>query len=284
MIAVESGPYRATVNPHGGGLARLSHDGRDLLVPQDGKGAAPHFRGAVLAPWPNRIHDGVYDFDGRTHALPINEPERNTALHGLVFDLPWQVTEQQPDGVTLTVDIEPQDGYPYSVRLAVSYRLGSDGLGVRLSATNAGDRPAPYGCGFHPYLASGPQPVDDLVLRIDAERRLAVTPKTLRPVGLEEIGGGAYDFRDGRKLGGMALDDAYAEVGRVAIADAVGEVELWRDDGLPWLQAFTPPGRGAIALEPCSCPADAFVSGRDLVVLEPGRSYEVGWGIRTKPA
>ena len=35
-------------------------------------------RGQVLLPWPNRIEDGSYEFDGRRHQLALNEPRRAT--------------------------------------------------------------------------------------------------------------------------------------------------------------------------------------------------------------
>lgn len=40
------------------------------------------------------------------------------------------------------------------------------------------------------------------------------------------------------------------------------------------------PGCGrALAVELMSCPPNALVSGDDLVVLEPGRSWSAQWGI-----
>ena len=44
--------------------------------------------GQVLIPWPNRRQDGSYEFDGRHYQLPLNEPERRNAIHGLVAGLP----------------------------------------------------------------------------------------------------------------------------------------------------------------------------------------------------
>lgn len=279
MIVLQHGRYRAVVNPHGASLAELSCDGRDVIVPQDGQGTLPLFRGAVLAPWPNRIHDGEYEFGGRTHRVTVNEPARNAALHGLVYDRDWRLEEQEADRADLSVAIDPQEGYPFTLRLRITYALGSGGLTVTLVATNAGEQAAPYGCGFHPYFTSGPVPVDDVTLRIDATKYLEVTPDRMLPVGIGEVAGTPYDFAGGRAVGGEQLDDAYTEVGRVAVGDA----ELWRDDGLPWVQAFTPPGRDAVALEPCSCPEDAFRSTRDLVVLEPGAAHRVSWGVTVTP-
>ena len=59
---------------------------------------------------------------------------------------------------------------------------------------------------------------------------------------------------------------------------------LWADADVRWVQAFTPDdldGRGrAVAVEPMTCPPDAFNSGTDLVVLRPEQSHTGSWGIR----
>ncbi|MGH3424442.1 MAG: aldose 1-epimerase family protein [Nocardioidaceae bacterium] len=280
MIRLGSGRYRAVVNPYGASLAELSCDGRDVVVPQDGRGGPPTFRGAVLAPWPNRVHDGRYEFGGEPYALEINEPARGAALHGLVFDREWAVSGQDADRAALTVAIDPQEGYPFALRLEIEYALGDDGLAVTLRATNVGERAAPYGCGFHPYFSSGPVPIDDVEVRIDAAEHLDVAGDRMLPVGVSDTEGTAYDFTGGRPVGDQRLDDAYTRVGRVRLGHGV---DLWRDEGLPWLQAFTPEGRDAIALEPCTCPEDAFRSGRDLVVLEPGEEHRVAWGVTVAP-
>ena len=55
-----------------------------------------------------------------------------------------------------------------------------------------------------------------------------------------------------------------------------------------WVQVFTgrsdaaglPEGQPAgIAVEPLSCPPDAFNSGTSLVTLRPGSSWTARWGI-----
>jgi aldose 1-epimerase len=56
--------------------------GRELV---DGYGAyemSSSGRGQALIPWPNRLQDGSYEFDGRHHQLPLNEPEHRNAIHG----------------------------------------------------------------------------------------------------------------------------------------------------------------------------------------------------------
>ncbi|QHK19032.1 hypothetical protein GU243_03865 [Pseudarthrobacter psychrotolerans] len=53
----------------------------------------------------------------------------------------------------------------------------------------------------------------------------------------------------------------------------------------PWLQIrtadkpATAADRLGLAVEPMTCPPDAFNSGEDLIQLEPGSSHQAGWSI-----
>ena len=282
MIALASGPYAAQVNPLGGGLAGLSYEGVDLIRPQADAGGPPEFRGAVLAPWPNRIGGGTYHFGGADHHLPITEPERRNALHGLVLDDVWRVRDSDSHRVELTLDLGPVDGYPFRLALGLIYELDEHGLTVTLEATNAGERPAPYGCGFHPYVLVGAAGLDEAVLAFEATRRLRTDPERLLPIDQVDVVGTMYDFSADERIGTRELDDAFTgiaadETGLHRLT--VGDVGVWWDSTLPWVQVYTPPDRGALAVEPCTSPPDAFRTGNDLVVLAPAASHRVTWGI-----
>ena len=64
-----------------------------------------------------------------------------------------------------------------------------------------------------------------------------------------------------------------------------GELALWMGEGYGWLQVFTgdtlaePHRRQAIAVEPMTCPPNSFVTGQDLITLEPGESVSHAWGL-----
>ena len=84
---------RVVVVEVGGGLRSYTVGERRIL---DGYGAgemATAGRGQVLAPWPNRLQDGTYEFEGRRHQLPLSEPEHANAIHGLVRWAAWQARE-----------------------------------------------------------------------------------------------------------------------------------------------------------------------------------------------
>ena len=165
QVQLQHGDYRATVVEVGGGVRAMEHAGEPVLdgYPEDQMASAG--RGALLVPWPNRLHGGRYTWDGVTGKVPIDEPDQQNAIHGLARYRSWTPTERTDASVTMRLLLRPQPAYPFTVSFAARYELGDDGLTVTMSATNEGDRDAPYGCGVHPYLTAGTARLDDTVLR-----------------------------------------------------------------------------------------------------------------------
>lgn len=82
--------YTAAITSVGATLRRQQNHKRDMITSFPADEIRPHYRGATLAPWPNRIVDGRYRFAGATHQLPLTEPTRGHALHGLASWLNFQ--------------------------------------------------------------------------------------------------------------------------------------------------------------------------------------------------
>lgn len=196
-------------------------------------------RGQVLIPWPNRVTDGSYEWEGETLQLPVDEPPY--AIHGLVRWVPWSCVERAGSRVALEHVLYPTPGYPFTLRLRLEYALGDDGLTVRCVAENAGDRTAPFAAGFHPYIA---RPADDVVgkgvQRDDAER-----------------------FR-----GEIAIADV-----TVWGDEHWKWVQLYTGDTRPDV------ARRAVAVEPMTAQKEAFRTGEDVLRLEPGDVFDARWGI-----
>ncbi len=266
-------------------------------------------RGQVLAPWPNRLGDGRYEFGGVQAQAPLDEPERNNAIHGLVRWLPFVMTGRAQNRVTLACTLHPTPGYPFTLGLSVEYRLGREGLVVTADAENLGPDPLPFGLGFHPYLTLGTATVDALRLRVPARRRLVTDERGL-PTGSAEVAGTELDFTGGRLIGPTRLDTAFTDLERdgdgnarieldVPAGDADGEgperagvaggrgggATLWMDERFGYVMVYTgdtlPPGerRRSIAVEPMTCPPDALRSGESVVELSPRGRWTASWGI-----
>ena len=251
-------------------------------------------RGQVLAPWPNRLEDGRYSYGGIDGAAALDEPEHGNAIHGLLRWRSWTLADRADDAVTMRCLLHPQPGYPWLLDIGVRYALGPDGLTVEADATNHSTTAAPFGIGFHPYVTVGTERIDDAHLTVPAGEHLAADDRGL-PTGKHAVIGGELDFLKARPLGATRLDTAFTTLLRdeedraVALLERPDEgraVRVWLDPAFRYLMVYTgdtlePASRrrAGIAIEPMTCPPNAFRTGVDLIELEPGGSWRGRWGI-----
>jgi aldose 1-epimerase len=290
QFELSHGEQRAVVVEVGGGLRSYRRGDVDLL---DGFAAgerADGGRGQVLAPWPNRLGDGRYEWEGETHQLPLSEPELANAIHGLVRWRNWQVLERAPSRLTVGLRLLPMPGYPFALGLSVEYELGEGGLAVCTRAENLGDRVCPYGVGFHPYLKIGAT-VNSARLEVPAARVLTVDERQL-PVAAQPVAGTSYDFREPRAIAATVLDTCFTDlerdgdgIARVTLTDDDRSVTLWMGEPFGYVMVYSGDTlaatrrRQGLAVEPMSCAPDAFRSGDGLVRLEPHEQHVAKWGI-----
>ena len=255
--------------------------GQELLASFSAGEYDAAFAGRVLVPWPNRVRDGRYAFDGVEHRLELSEPERGNALHGLVLQSRWRGVRTSARRVSLSYALAPRPGYPFELALAVSYELASGGVVMTLHATNVGAERAPFGAGLHPYLTPGTTDVDDMVLEIPARTHVPVDERLL-PSGPADAG-----RRDRARLPPRRGAWARCAWTRASASSAAarpaspacgwaptpgpGQLTVWMDERFRFVQVFT--ADAAIAVEPMTCAPDAFNTGDGLVVLEPGASF-----------
>jgi len=290
---IASAGHEAVVVEVGGGLRSYAVEGVPVV---DGYGEdqlTPSGAGQVLAPWPNRIRDGRYTFAGTAYQLPLTEPARHNALHGLVNWSRWRVTDSGPEHVAVEYELPPHPGYPWALALRTTWRVGSEGLQAAHTATNLGVTACPFGFASHPYFALPDVPITDVLLQVPARNRLLVDGRLL-PIGAARVAGSEFDFTEPRRIGSQELDTTFGDLIRdddggsavtLSALDSPG-VRVWADAAFGWWQVYigdplvADRHRRSIAVEPMTCPPDAFRSGRDLVVLEPGETWQGVWGIR----
>lgn len=224
QITITAGDQQAVVVEVGGGLRSYSVGGRELVDGYRADEMSSSGRGQVLIPWPNRLQDGSYEFDGWRHQLPLNEPERRNAIHGLVRWATWTAAEREPHRAVI---------------------LGDPSCN-------------PTSAGF-PSLREGTE----------------------------------YDFQQPRRIGSTRLDHAFTDLkrdqdglARVELQDPDRgmQVSLWVDQSYPYFMIFSGDSlpnfnRRSLAVEPMTCPPNAFRTGGALIRLEPGSSLTSTWGI-----
>lgn len=291
QVVLDSASTLAQINPQGACLDRLRCNGVELIQLFAPTGPRPFSAGVTLAPWPNRVRDGKWTLGQEERHLDITEPARNNAIHGLVTDKDFEVTDQSDTSVTLSTTVDGEAGYPYSLEVTVYYSISEHGIDCEISLTNTGDSAAPVAIGAHPYLTLGDIPIRSLLVSAPVESHLVVDDQMI-PIGEEPVVETAFDIRTPTPLRELELDTGFrlARPGpfetHLDAADG-RRVTLWQSAECGWLQLFVtdefpgPDGpTSAFAVEPMTAPADALNSGTDLTWLEPQGTFSAQWGIR----
>lgn len=291
---LQHGAQRATVTARGGAIRTYTVNGSEVIDGFAQDELPPAFNGAVLAPWPNRVRDGAWHWQGAGLQLPITERSTHTALHGLLLWSEWRPLAATASSVRLACRVLPQPGYPFALRVEVRWSVGPDGLRCDLAVHNEGEAPAPFGIGTHPFFGFEGAGVDDLTLTVPAES-WTPTDDRLLPLAARATRGSVADFTVARPLRGVTLDTAFSDVtrgsdgrSRVVLASSRARTEIWADESFGWWQVYTSDMfdqaderyRRSVAVEAMTCGPDAFNSRADLVVADPGQTWQGSWGAR----
>lgn len=291
-LVIDADGTRVEVGTVAAALRSVTVGGVALTEATEGSGPPPFGNGIVLVPWPNRVRDGRWTYDGEELELDLTERARGNALHGLLRSTDYVVRDRTATSVTLAALVAPQHGWPFLLDTWVRYAVRPDGITVTHGATNLGDRRAPYAAGTHPFLRVGDTPVEDLELFVAAGTYIDVDER-LNPIAERPVDGTRFDLRTGQRVGDLDLDTAFGGVTHREGASAWltapdgATVELVQDVDWGYVQVFTTdlfPRGGvlgrAVAVEPMTAPPDALNTGQGLQWLEPGASTEGSWGLR----
>lgn len=286
QVRLQRGAVTAQVAQVGASLRSLAVGGIPIVPPYPEDEPTPSASGVVLAPWPNRVRDGVWDDGGISRQLAITEPAKNNASHGLLRFTAYEI-EQTDAAATLRATIPPQTGWPYEIATSVSYWLTDAGIQVTHTLTNRSDAPAPVALGTHPFLTLGDANPRELVLRVPAGTQFD-TDERMLPTGTSPA---PDHLREGVRLGDVTLDTGYTDLARDAdgnvrhtlTAPDGRRVTLWQGPGFDFVQVYTtrdyPDQALTVAIEPMTAPADALNSGRGMRRLAPGETWTLSWGI-----
>jgi aldose 1-epimerase len=250
----------------------------------------------VLFPFPNRIRDGRFTFEGAEYQ--VNPPR-----HGFVRDKVWEVIDQdtsEDEGAWIRSRFDARDypeailsQFPFPFTVEMTHRLRDGKLSIHLTATNTGERAMPMGFGLHPYFR---RPAHGTI-QVPAHNRWELTDSlpTGKVLELDE----AYDLRQPHDLAGLVLDDIYrglseTEPGvtqcRLTDSDRRTETVVeFSASQFPFVVVYTPPAlRQAICIEPNTCPTDAFnLQARgiasNVISLAPGAQASFDVSIYERP-
>ncbi len=248
-------------------------------------------KGNRLIPFPNRIRDGVYTFEGKTYQLPLNEAERHNAIHGFIFKRPFFVERQMltDDGPAVALSyVYPGDypGYPFPFEVKLTYTLKKNhAFEVEVWVKNTGNSPMPFGDGWHPYFRLK-SPIEQLELKIPSTQILELNEQMIPTGNVHTFA----QFADLNPVNGTVLDTVYRLEGKPGVATAElrdpaekATLRVWQETGpgkYNFMVAFTPPQRESVAIEPMTCSTNAFNSGDGLLVLGPGEIFQARHGVQ----
>lgn len=278
---ISGGGHTASVLEAGGGLGDLTRDGEPLVAGPPPGDPVTGGRGQLLLPWPNRLRDGRYTWQGAEQQLGLTEPALHNAIHGLSRWCAWELVDREESRLQVACTLIAQKGYPWELRLRATYAVDERGLTVTVGSENRSDTPAPFAAGMHPYLDPGTV-ADDVELTVPAAVHQVTDAQDI-PAGTAPTPPDR-DFRRPRRIGSLHLDDGWTDLDRDAEGWAcvrlrgARTVALHLGPAWRWVQVFTGDTlasgqRQSIAVEPMSAPANAFASGTDLSTLEPGGSW-----------
>ena len=250
--------------------------------------------GARLSPFPNRVKDGRWSFQGKAYQLPKNFPwENGHAIHGLLFDLPWQRTEFVRNGdiaqLTLACLYDgAQAGFPFAYRAINRYSLTAQGFSVETEVENIGDHDLPLGEGWHPYFRTGAS-IDNACLQMGSPvKKLEVDDRSI-PTGISVPDA---EFQTSQRIGAHNFNTCWEFAGPGSLAEVfltdpqtARAFRYWQERGpgqYNYLQLYIPPQRESLAIEPMTCPPDVLNNQLGLIILAPKASHTLRWGVEVK--
>lgn len=258
----------------------------------------------ILFPFPNRIRDGRFTWDGKQYRLSLNDPTQKNAIHGFACRYPWRVVDSGGDGESAWVTgefwasrdaLELLSLWPADHRIQVTYRLRPGQLDVEALVENPDQIPLPFGLGYHPYLRLPAAPEQTLV---EAPLEQYWELEELLPTGERKPVTAHMDLRKARPYSELQLDDVLTDLQTAGYAGKSGmnwrgtirdaqkghRLDLFASPVFRELVVFTPPHRQAICMEPYTCTTDAInlqQQGGDAgwQVLPPGQRWSATFSL-----
>jgi len=233
-------------------------------------------KSAVLFPFPNRLRDGQYTWEGHAYQFPINNIDTGNAIHGFVRAMPFRVTDSTATIHSASITVAySYDGhlsyYPFPFELELTFAMEVNRFWMQVQVRNHYEHSIPMGFGWHPYFRLSER-VEELELEVPMCDKVMIDDRMIPTGALESF----TEFADGRVVGDSFVDNCFLAGGsyQLIIRGAHRKLSvLANNDDFPYFQVFTPPHRTSIALEPMSCTIDAFNNGGGLVRLAPGATW-----------
>ena len=242
----------------------------------------------VLFPFPNRVKDSCYSWQGKEYVL--QKRGEKVARHGLVCDEPFDVTELGADEnkayCTAQIAIAPDnalyEGYPFACRLTVTYTLTKAGVRMDAKVDNLSDQLMPFGFAVHPYFTKRGD-ANACFIKVPAKRYYE-TDENLIPSGrILNAGEGTTIYDDFHSVQSLDLDTVFRGLNEDAVSQVRWcdlELSIAASDCFRNAVVFTPKTRPGFCIEPQTCAtnfinlhAQGLVDESGLLALAGGKQF-----------
>lgn len=262
---------------HGASIKELKLADVPILRSEDGG----EYQAALLFPFPNRLKNGTFEFEGKTHHFEHNDFGRPNALHGMIHNKGFVVESHEENEVTLRFDYSGEDtAYPFPFKIELMYALQEKSLEVALKITNSGPENMPCGFGWHPYFYTEnfeeTRLKTPLLMEVDIDEQMIPTGRK----------GPFNAFDDFQNISNFDLDTCFkiqepSERASTFLKLINGNtIEVWQDQNFEFIQVFTPNEKASVALEPMTCNIDALNNKEGLRILAPNEEWQLSFGVK----
>ncbi|MDN5287784.1 MAG: mroA1 [Mucilaginibacter sp.] len=276
---------------YGGALNTFVVNGRHILRgtidPGDFESnTVKSFAGSQMFPFPNRVKNAWYFFNGKGYFLPKNDDAPFAhSLHGLVYNKPFEISSiNETEGKIILTHLLKADAttYPFELRLTVEYQLNINTLQIRTNIHNLGNLNAPVGYGWHPYIAVAGN-IDNCRLQLPASQFYLCDDRLIPNGKVGEL----KQFTSLTRVGDIALNHCFempntTDEYQTILEDVDGTYVQLDQSGFNFVQCYIPPDRKSIAIEPQTCIANSLNNKIGLIIMQAGERLDLSFKITVK--
>jgi aldose 1-epimerase len=262
----------------GASLQKLSRNRIDIIdgikaTKEELKIYGARYNSSFLFPFPSRIEDGKYSFNGQDYQLDINDTSYNNAIHGLIYNKPFKLKNKLVSNSKAKLKLNYKykgdfKGFPFPYKLSLIYIFSEENVKVKFNIENTGATEFPFGIGWHPYFKT--TDLSNSTLNFNGKSEWILNDRLLP---LKETN---LSLQTPIKIEETELDNCFVTnepKGILKTGDYAMKMKFSSAPPNSFLQVYTPPTRDSIAIEPMTCGGNCFNSKIGLQTLKPKETY-----------
>lgn len=273
----ENSVARISLN-EGGRLQNLKFKGVSIIEDQPNFHYKDCYSSAILFPFANRIEEGKYSYKDKEYQFNSNEPKSKNALHGLVFDKKFKLSEQETSvnscAITIAFSEETHSkGFPFKYSIYVTYTLLKDELQLKVSVKNNDKKTFPFVLGWHPYFNC--TDFKNSFLNFKSDKKVIFDKNLITKEIVDYTSVSKFELENKQLDDCFVLDD-----NKIQFSTPDYNLEIASNSKENFLQLYTPKNIPVIAIEPMTGISNSFNNKIGLQELEPNKIYALTWAVK----